>query len=71
MFPGDGLTLHPRTELLQIEANGECVLVVEQDARRLRSQLEFEIDGVSTVLRLVRAPTATNEPPGVGAEEGE
>lgn len=71
VFPGDGITLHLRTEVVQIAANGECLLVMEQQATQVRSQLEFEIDGVSTVLRLVRAPVAaTNEPPGLADEEG-
>lgn len=71
IFPGQGITLHPRSDFVSIAANGECLLVVEQEATRVRSQLEFEIDGVSTVLRLVRAPfAAANEAPGLAAEEG-
>lgn len=73
VFPGSGITLHPRSEVVRIGANGECLLVVEQNVRLARSQLEFEVDGVSTVLRLVKAPfAALNEPPPLpGDAEGE
>ena len=55
---GDGITVYPPQSSVRIQPIGEIVLTVELDSRQPRGGIVFVVDGVTTVLRLARAPLA-------------
>lgn len=65
--PAWGIT--PSSEVLQVDANGECILALSLQPDLVQSQVTFFCDGLITSLPLVRVPAAAG--PGGEVDEYE